>query len=155
MPQMARLWKYQSRRKKLVELFCMIKLGRKRLWFIGLGFVRKKKLAIANQFAMHPIIWTKKQTLPHRVRKLDFCEKDPRHGISGTKRRECTIEPGTGEYHCTHLCCNRGFQTLTTSSKKDCNCRYVWCCRVECEVCESVETKHYCNWFFSFFFLKL
>ena len=88
-----------------------------------------------------------KQALIYRVRKLNFCEADDAHGILGTKRRECAIAPGTGEYHCTRLCCDRGFQTLTTASKKDCNCRYSWfpCCSVKCEVCETVETKHYCN----------
>jgi len=100
----------------------------------------------ANREVVQSKIRTK-QALIYRVRKLDFCEADTRHGILGTKRRECAIAPGTGEYHCTRLCCDRGFQTLTTASKKDCNCRYSWfpCCSVKCEVCETVETKHYCN----------
>lgn len=97
-----------------------------------------------NRRILHERIRSK-QALIYRVRKLDFCEADYRHGILGTRRRECSTDSSDPEYHCTDLCCDRGWTTQTTSVDKDCNCRYVWCCRVECEVCSTTETKHYCN----------
>lgn len=86
-----------------------------------------------------------KTALIYRVRDIDFCRIDPKKGIYGTRGRQCSIEDDSGMYHCSKLCCSGLWQSLTTESKKDCNCRYVWCCRIECDVCKTIETKHYCK----------
>lgn len=86
-----------------------------------------------------------KTALIYRVRDIDFCRVDTKKGIYGTQGRQCSIEDDAGEYHCSRLCCSGDWQSLTTESKKDCNCRYVWCCRIECDVCTTIETRHYCK----------
>ena len=87
-----------------------------------------------------------KLALVYRVKKLDFCRANPKNGIETTTGRECTLEPGTGEYHCGKLCCNRGFDTESKNVKKECNCKYVWWeNRIDCEECDSVETKYFCK----------
>lgn len=86
-----------------------------------------------------------KTALIYRVRDIDFCRVDVKKGIYGTKGRQCSLDPGSGRYHCNKLCCSGFWQSLTTESKKDCNCRYVWCCRIECDVCKTIETNYYCK----------
>lgn len=75
----------------------------------------------------------------------DYCEKNNREGSMGTQGREC--DPyGYGDGSCKKLCCGRGFRTeRETVINTQHNCRYVWCCRVECETIEETRIKHVCK----------
>lgn len=65
-----------------------------------------------------------KTALIYRVRDIDFCRIDTKKGIYGTQGRQCSVDDDSGMYHCSKLCCSGLWQSLTTESKKDCNCRY-------------------------------
>lgn len=73
----------------------------------------------------------------------DFCERMKETGSLGTHGRECnntSIDVGG----CDLLCCRRGYQKFQQTVRKNCKCRFHWCCEVECEVCRSVETVYRC-----------
>ena len=56
---------------------------------------------------------------------------------------------GTGSGSCSELCCGRGFDKRSERRvNTQHNCRYVWCCRVECETITEVITKFVCRWNF-------
>lgn len=71
----------------------------------------------------------------------DYCEANAEIGSLGTVGRQCDPNvPGTGS--CSQLCCNRRYNERRRIVKEKCKCKFVWCCRVECELCTFV-TKHY------------
>lgn len=74
----------------------------------------------------------------------DFCQKSLLFGSEGTKGRECQLkanEPNS----CKKLCCNRGHTTKVKVIKEKCQCKFKYCCQVECESCTKIVTKHYCK----------
>nr|CAH8867058.1 unnamed protein product [Trichobilharzia regenti] len=71
-----------------------------------------------------------------------FCDSHPSYHILGTKGRLCNSS-STGLNNCRHLCCGRGFITHHYYTMESCNCKFIWCCRVECQQClvlKKVET---------------
>ena len=60
--------------------------------------------------------------------------------VGGGRRRSERALSG-----CTLLCCERGYRTLVTTVAEDCRCRFVWCCRVECDTCVQTVEQHFCN----------
>lgn len=44
------------------------------------------------------------------------------------------------------LCCGRGYQTRWIELEEKCNCRFVWCCQVACDMCKQRKELHRCNW---------
>uniref|UniRef100_T1K7I4 Protein Wnt n=1 Tax=Tetranychus urticae TaxID=32264 RepID=T1K7I4_TETUR len=64
----------------------------------------------------------------------DYCERDEKSGSPGTHDRFCN---GTskGADGCDILCCNRGFTRRFETVKEKCNCKFFWCCQVECDEC--------------------
>ncbi|CAI4224141.1 unnamed protein product [Auanema sp. JU1783] len=73
----------------------------------------------------------------------DFCDADSTRGILGTRGRECNIA-SQGVDGCQIMCCNRGYERKVSYVKDKCNCKFHYCCRVECDECERVEEKFYC-----------
>ena len=74
----------------------------------------------------------------------DYCRADPNYNIIGIAGRECTLTANTASsHHCDNLCCDHGYETFTNTTTKPCDCKFVWCCRIECEVC--YETWHTCR----------
>ncbi|XP_030761419.1 protein Wnt-6 [Sitophilus oryzae] len=63
-----------------------------------------------------------------------FCLPDSSVGSFGTQGRECN-ETSPGEEGCGILCCGRGFQVQTKEVEHSCNCEFVYCCNVTCQVC--------------------
>lgn len=55
-------------------------------------------------------------------------------------RRNLDSAPGT----CQLLCCNRGHSSELVLDLVDCNCRFKFCCRVECDYCLRQRAQHYC-----------
>ncbi|CAL8068039.1 unnamed protein product [Calicophoron daubneyi] len=71
-----------------------------------------------------------------------FCEPEPNLNILGTRDRICNSTT-TGPGSCQHLCCGRGFLTHHHYVLESCQCKFIWCCRVECRQClvlKKVET---------------
>ncbi|XP_011498284.1 PREDICTED: protein Wnt-1-like [Ceratosolen solmsi marchali] len=74
----------------------------------------------------------------------DYCERNLTLGIPGTKGRICN-RTSLGLDGCRLLCCGRGYQTRVRDVIEKCNCRFVWCCDVKCELCKHTREEHVCN----------
>ena len=75
----------------------------------------------------------------------DYCVANPDYNIAGIAGRECTLKNRSFSQHCDNLCCNHGYETFTHSVTKPCNCKFVWCCHVECSYCHTDEIRHKCR----------
>lgn len=64
----------------------------------------------------------------------NFCEKDASLDVFGTTGRICnkTSDANDG---CGNLCCGRGYNMIRRIRTKRCNCKFHWCCEVQCETC--------------------
>ncbi|XP_014208971.1 protein Wnt-1-like [Copidosoma floridanum] len=74
----------------------------------------------------------------------DYCERNLTLGIPGTRGRVCN-RTSLGLDGCRLLCCGRGYQTRVRDVIEKCNCRFVWCCDVKCEMCRHTREEHVCN----------
>lgn len=74
----------------------------------------------------------------------NFCEKDALSDIEGTHGRRCN-RTSTGSDSCSSLCCGRGYNLIKEVTNQRCNCRFHWCCHVECQTCEQTEWISICN----------
>ena len=76
----------------------------------------------------------------------DYCTADPNYNITGIAGRECTLTANISlSHHCDNLCCDHGYEIFTNTTTKPCYCKFVWCCRVECEDCYENLTWHICR----------
>ncbi|CAB3404590.1 unnamed protein product [Caenorhabditis bovis] len=73
----------------------------------------------------------------------DFCEANPARGIFGTKGRQCTQSPNAID-DCSLLCCGRGYEKKVEIIDDKCNCKFHYCCRVECDPCQKRVEKFFC-----------
>lgn len=85
-----------------------------------------------------------KKDLVYLEESPDFCENNPEAGSLGTKGRQC-VKDGYGLDGCNLMCCGRGYHTTVEDIREDCDCKFVWCCRVDCKTCTRKEEKHFCN----------
>lgn len=74
----------------------------------------------------------------------DYCRKNIRTGVPGTRGRECNRD-SRGSDGCGLLCCGRGYRTETVVMEVDCHCKFQWCCTVKCEKCNEHITKYICE----------
>ncbi|EFX69968.1 secreted signaling factor WNT4-like protein, partial [Daphnia pulex] len=74
----------------------------------------------------------------------DYCERNQTLGVLGTKSRICN-KTSKAIDGCSLLCCGRGYQTRWIDLEEKCNCRFVWCCHVQCEICKQRKELHLCN----------
>ena len=73
-----------------------------------------------------------------------YCDADAWHGHVGTRDRKCSTQ-SHGQDNCDILCCGRGYNTQTRRVSNSCNCKFHWCCSVECESCTETITIHTCK----------
>ncbi|RZC41517.1 Wnt-5b, partial [Asbolus verrucosus] len=73
----------------------------------------------------------------------NYCIRDDRVGSLGTQGRVCnrTSQDLDG---CNLLCCGRGYNTLKSTIKERCHCKFKWCCQVECKTCVRSVDVHTC-----------
>ncbi|XP_037080983.1 protein Wnt-4-like [Pollicipes pollicipes] len=74
----------------------------------------------------------------------NYCDRNDKFGIAGTRGRECN-RTSWGMDGCKLLCCGRGFRTEVLELSEKCNCRFVYCCHVQCEQCNRTVERHTCN----------
>ena len=74
----------------------------------------------------------------------DFCVNDAKLGIAGTMGRECNIT-SSGVDGCDLMCCNRGYTVKLVTEVKQCDCKFIWCCKVQCRRCSAVVPKYICK----------
>ena len=73
----------------------------------------------------------------------DFCA--PTETLEyGTKGRQC-LKGVSGAESCDSLCCGRPTRTVVKTKESRCNCKFQWCCRIDCEICRSSEIVHVCD----------
>ena len=73
----------------------------------------------------------------------DFCERNDKYGIPGTRGRECN-STSLGVDGCDLMCCGRGSTATEIKVKERCSCTFHWCCKVRCEECTSYRNVHRC-----------
>nr|XP_027206241.1 protein Wnt-1-like [Dermatophagoides pteronyssinus] len=75
----------------------------------------------------------------------DFCfHNGSSHGSFGTTDRICNAT-SLGLDGCRYLCCGRGYRTIENDVDLKCNCKFVWCCQVKCDLCRQRIIEHRCN----------
>lgn len=66
-----------------------------------------------------------------------FCEPNPlTSGMSGRRCRD--------RDHCDKVCCGSEHRNFTETVYEACQCRMVWCCKLECKTCENITTAYAC-----------
>lgn len=85
----------------------------------------------------------------------DYCQANETIGTLGTEGRTCKRVDKRGhgrrigrdsnkldelemddDGSCAVMCCNRGHESIVMTVKERCNCKFHWCCYVECNTCE-------------------
>lgn len=74
----------------------------------------------------------------------DFCRADKKYGVLGTVGRTCS-KSSIGTDSCPMLCCGRGYNTVNRVSDVKCNCAFIWCCQVKCDLCKEEWIEHTCK----------
>ncbi|CAG9135679.1 unnamed protein product [Plutella xylostella] len=86
----------------------------------------------------------RKSELVYLQRSPSYCEPDEANGVYGTRGRHCSNK-SRGENSCEKLCCGRGYNTLRHSVTTQCNCTFVWCCKVVCDRCTNETELFICK----------
>ncbi|KAL5282447.1 WNT10A family protein [Megaselia abdita] len=99
----------------------------------------------SNQTEKHVTKSAKKleSYLLYYQRSPNFCEKDINMDILGTAGRRCN-KNSTLSDGCSSLCCGRGFKVVTETHFERCQCKFQWCCFVECELCKIEKSTSIC-----------
>ncbi|KAF8767779.1 Protein Wnt-7a like protein [Argiope bruennichi] len=74
----------------------------------------------------------------------NYCESDPTRGSLGTVGRECNRSSSDID-GCDLLCCGRGYNTHQYIRTWQCNCKFHWCCYVNCDVCKERTENYVCK----------
>lgn len=80
----------------------------------------------------------------------DYCKKNISLGLYGTEDRECVLHrEGLTQWQrrsCRRLCheCGLRVEERRTEVVSSCNCKFHWCCTVNCDDCAQVIVKHVC-----------
>ncbi|CDS36407.1 protein Wnt 1 [Echinococcus multilocularis] len=72
-----------------------------------------------------------------------FCEPNSNLHILGTRGRTCNSTSSASD-SCRLLCCGRGHRTKHYYALENCECKFVWCCRVECQKCLVLKRQETC-----------
>ncbi|XP_023711811.1 protein Wnt-11b-2 [Cryptotermes secundus] len=74
----------------------------------------------------------------------DYCLRDARVGSLGTRGRSCNTS-SHGYDSCEDMCCGRGYSTISVEKVERCQCKYHWCCYVQCKICRRWVDTQECN----------
>lgn len=74
----------------------------------------------------------------------DFCMPSESYNIKGTKGRICS-ENENAINSCKRLCCDRGYRTEIREEKYKCECKFKFCCELECSTCTRRKIIHKCQ----------
>ena len=87
---------------------------------------------------------SKARQLFYLEKSPNFCYPNKMKGVLGTSGRVCNIT-STNMDSCRLLCCGQGYNIQIRRNVKKCNCKFKWCCNVDCNICESLEQVHTCK----------
>ena len=83
-------------------------------------------------------------TLAYCEYSPNFCKRDLEEGTYGSSGRQCWPSKN-GPSSCSVLCCGGPVEQRRVK-KEEKKCKFVWCCRIECEVVRTwEETEYYCK----------
>ncbi|XP_065094508.1 protein Wnt-2-like, partial [Ochlerotatus camptorhynchus] len=74
----------------------------------------------------------------------NYCERDDNSGILGTVGRQCNRTSNSMD-KCDLLCCGRGYNTHQIVRTWQCNCKFKWCCTVNCDICTERTEEYTCK----------
>lgn len=74
----------------------------------------------------------------------NYCEYDLKSGSMGTTGRLCN-RTSSGPDGCDLLCCGRGYNTHQFQRIWQCNCKFIWCCYVNCNQCSQRTEEYTCK----------
>jgi len=82
-----------------------------------------------------------KKELVYLDESLDYCKSGTE--VSGKQCNATSVVPDASS--CQNLCCGRGYFKKMRKVEEKCNCKFVWCCKVECEMCSRVKEEYFCK----------
>lgn len=82
--------------------------------------------------------------LVHLHKSPDYCEPDLRHGFAGVQARLCNQDPLAPD-SCDRLCCGRGFERRELELRYNCDCKFQYCCKIHCNVCQKTLVEYVCK----------
>lgn len=71
----------------------------------------------------------------------DYCTLDSSYSTTG---RACNAT-SRGSDGCGKLCCGRGYNVHKAVVKTRCNCKFNWCCWVQCDMCQKLQDVYTCK----------
>ena len=74
----------------------------------------------------------------------NYCIRDMSVGSLGTQGRHCN-RTSHGMDGCNLMCCGRGYNTQKMTVRERCDCKFHWCCYVECKMCTQTVEVHTCK----------
>ncbi|XP_058634920.1 wingless-type MMTV integration site family, member 2Ba isoform X2 [Onychostoma macrolepis] len=87
---------------------------------------------------------TTKNDLVYIENSPDYCLMDRSAGSLGTAGRVCNKSSRAMD-GCEVMCCGRGYDTTRVNRVSKCECKFKWCCAVECRDCEETVDVHTCK----------
>ena len=86
----------------------------------------------------------RKSDLVYLEKSPNYCDFDPRTGSLGTVGRKCN-RTSSGTDGCDLMCCGRGYNTHQYDKTWQCNCKFHWCCYVQCNKCSERTEEYACK----------
>ncbi|KAL3852880.1 hypothetical protein ACJMK2_016487 [Sinanodonta woodiana] len=111
-------------------------------WISGDRLQRPKYLIIKK--SKRPNRKPRRSDLVYLERSPLYCDYDPETGSLGTVGRKCN-RTSTGNDGCDLMCCGRGYNTHQYTRTWQCNCRFHWCCFVNCNNCSERREEYTCK----------
>nr|CAD7425623.1 unnamed protein product [Timema monikensis] len=74
----------------------------------------------------------------------NYCVRNLSVGSLGTQGRVCN-RTSHGMEGCNLMCCGRGYNTQKITVRERCECKFHWCCFVECKTCVNTLDIHTCK----------
>ncbi|CAH2242234.1 jg25167 [Pararge aegeria aegeria] len=101
---------------------------------------RRGKLRLSNPNYSLPTA----QDLVYLEESPNYCIRNISLGAPGTMGRECN-RTSAGVDGCALMCCGRGYNTKKIVVKERCECKFHWCCRVDCNTCVKTLEVYTCK----------
>ncbi|RZC10196.1 Wnt-8a [Asbolus verrucosus] len=111
-------------------------------------------LTLGNSARQLPL-QTAEETLPDSLIYLehspDYCSSSNSTGWPGTRGRSCSRNTPPASLaekkSCRNLCRSCGYKVKKQEKivSQRCNCKFTWCCEVECDVCIKNEKEFFCQ----------
>ncbi|XP_068624141.1 uncharacterized protein [Battus philenor] len=95
---------------------------------------RRGKLRLGNPHYTLPTA----HDLVYLEESPNYCIRNETLGSLGTTGRECN-RTSAGMDGCALMCCGRGYNTKKMVIKERCECKFHWCCRVDCNTCHNSQ----------------